>query len=126
MAKLPCLTSAPMGQVKGFGWRFRNENACVNSLCQSSRLAHCFPYREPLLWLARGPRRPPRHVPQTEPRPSRPVGSNGISAKEWRHLVEGGQQIDQWTMSGSCSCPRVEDSLQKVHETVRAADILWF
>lgn len=25
----------------------------------------------------------------------------------------------------SCSCPRVEDSLQKVHETVRATDILW-
>ena len=25
----------------------------------------------------------------------------------------------------SCSCPRVEDSLQKGHETVRAADIPW-
>ena len=59
-----------MGQVKGFGWRFRNENACVNSLCQSSRLAHCFPYREPLLWLARGPRR--RRAMSPKPNRARP------------------------------------------------------
>ena len=57
MANLPCLMSAPMGQVEGFWWRFRTENARVEPLCQSCHRAHCFRCREPLLWLPSGPRR---------------------------------------------------------------------
>ncbi len=39
MAKLPCLTSAPMGQGKGFAWRFRNKTpASIRSANRAASL----------------------------------------------------------------------------------------
>ena len=37
MANLPCLTSAPMGQVEGFVWRFRTMFSKPNRSRSSSR-----------------------------------------------------------------------------------------